>query len=220
MHGRSVPPAGRDLLGNFAAALAGWEWELALLQEVPPWWPERFAARLGPGAQYRRVLTSRNALLPLRRAIAIHWPDAIKSNGGGANAILVRSPSLRIVEHRTQTLCLAPERRRLQAVRLVSGTQELWVGNLHATVHNDPAARRDAERARVAANRWAAGAPLLLGGDFNVRALALAGLEHAGGHDVDHFFVSGLEPVDGASVLERGRLSDHAPVAVTLTWSR
>lgn len=219
MHGRSVPPAGRDLYQDFAAALAGWEWELALLQEVPPWWPERLATALGRGAQYRRVLTSRNALLPLRRAIAVRWPDTIKSNGGGANAILVRSPSLRIVEHRTQTLCLAPERRKLQAVGLVSDGRELWVGNLHATVHDHPAARRDAERARVAAQRWAAGAPLLLGGDFNVRGLALAGFEHAGGHDVDHFFVSRLKPVNGAIVLERGRLSDHAPVAVTLTWS-
>ena len=31
MHGRSIPPAGRDLLGEFAAALGGWEWDVALL---------------------------------------------------------------------------------------------------------------------------------------------------------------------------------------------
>ncbi len=41
MHGRAVPPAGRELFDEFALALAGWEWEVALLQEVPPWWPAR-----------------------------------------------------------------------------------------------------------------------------------------------------------------------------------
>src|SRR6478735_5326605 len=38
-HGRSPNPAGRSLLGDFADALAGWEWDVALLQEVPPSWP-------------------------------------------------------------------------------------------------------------------------------------------------------------------------------------
>ena len=38
-HGRSVPDAPRELLAEFAARLAGWEWDVALLQEVPPWWP-------------------------------------------------------------------------------------------------------------------------------------------------------------------------------------
>src|SRR5688572_13501753 len=38
-HGRARPPAGRPLLNEFARALAGWDWDVALLQEVPPWWP-------------------------------------------------------------------------------------------------------------------------------------------------------------------------------------
>ena len=219
MHGRSQPPAGHDLLDAFATALAGWEWDLALLQEVPPWWPEAFVAALGGGAQYRRVLTSRNALLPLRRAVAERWPDAIKSNGGGANAILVRRAEPSIAEHRTLLLCRWPERRRLHAVRLLAGGHDLWVGNLHATVHDDPAARRDSERARASLLRWAGDAPVLLGGDFNVRGLTLAGLVRAASHDVDHLFVAGLEPVDQPQVLDRGPLSDHAPVTVTLTPS-
>lgn len=217
MHGRAVPPAGRDLLAEFGAALAGWEWDLALLQEVPPWWPQLLAGEVGQDAEYRLVLTSRNALLPLRRALAVRWPDAIKSNGGGANAILVRGPALSVAEHITLRLCLRPERRQLQAVRLVAAGRPLWVGNLHATVHDDAGARRDSERARVALRRWAGGAPVLLGGDFNVRDLELAGLEHAGGHDVDHLFVSGLEPAGSSQTLERGGLSDHAPVGLTLT---
>jgi endonuclease/exonuclease/phosphatase family metal-dependent hydrolase len=109
-----------------------------------------------------------------------------------------------------------PERRRIHAVRLLVGGDELWAGNLHATVHDDAAARRESEQARVAMVRWAAGAPFLLGGDFNVRGLALAGLVRAASDDVDHIFVSGLEPVGEADVLDRGGLSDHAPVAVDL----
>src|SRR5437868_1458980 len=105
-HGRSVPPSGRELLEQFAAALAGWSWDVALLQEVPPWWPARLA--VGTGAQQRHVLTSRNALLPARRVLAQRWPDVIKSNGGGCNAILIRSGPA-IVEHRVQRLSLLPE---------------------------------------------------------------------------------------------------------------
>ena len=46
-HGRAVPSAGHDLFDEFAAAIAGWEWDVALLQEVPPWWPAPLAARCG-----------------------------------------------------------------------------------------------------------------------------------------------------------------------------
>jgi endonuclease/exonuclease/phosphatase family metal-dependent hydrolase len=215
-HGRSVPPARRDLLDDFAQALAGWDWDVALLQEVPPWWPSALADRVGGTVRYRLVLTSRNALLALRRAIAVRWPELIKSGGGGANAILVRGPRIALGEQRTLRLALLPERRQLQAVRLVTFGEELWVANLHATVHDDPAARGEAEAARVALVKWAAGAPFVLGGDFNVRALELAGLQRAAEHGVDYVFVWGLEPAGPAEVLERGRLSDHAPMAVTL----
>ena len=66
MHGRAQPPAGRDLRREFTAALAGWKWDVALLQEVPPWWPARLGAELE--AEYRYVLTSRNGLLEIGRA--------------------------------------------------------------------------------------------------------------------------------------------------------
>jgi endonuclease/exonuclease/phosphatase family metal-dependent hydrolase len=203
-HGRSVPGSGRDLLPEFGAALAGWEWDVALLQEVPPWWPAPLSRRLGACA--RLVLTSRNALLPLRRAVARRWPDAIKSNGGGANAILVRGERS-ILEHRTRRLCLLPERRWLHAVRLSCG---VWGGNLHAggTV-------REAREAGATALRWSGSEPLVLGGDFNLHSLSLEGLTWAGGRNADHVFVAGLVPLPGsARVLDRGRLSDHAPVVV------
>jgi endonuclease/exonuclease/phosphatase family metal-dependent hydrolase len=206
MHGRAVPPAGRDLFDEFATALGGWDWDFALLQEVPPWWPSSLRTRLHADA--RLVLTSRNSLLPVRRAIAERWPDVIKSNGGGANAILVRGDA--IVEHRVRRLCIWPERRWVHAVRLHRAGW--WVSNLHG---GGPI--RDARRAAETALRWADDAPLVLGGDFNIRALTLDGLAFAGGHGVDLVFVRRLRVAGGAAeVLDRGRLSDHAPVAVTI----
>jgi endonuclease/exonuclease/phosphatase family metal-dependent hydrolase len=206
MHGRAVPPAGRDLLDEFAAALAGWEWDVALLQEVPPWWPSLLADRLRADARY--VLTSRNALLSVRRAVAIRRPDLIKSNGGGSNAILVRGDA--VVEHRWRRLCVWPERRWVHGVRL--DRAGAWVANLHG---GGPV--RDARRGAASAFRWAGGRPVVVGGDFNIRTPALDGFEFAGGYGVDQVYVRGLSVVAGASVLERGRLSDHAPVAVTLS---
>jgi endonuclease/exonuclease/phosphatase family metal-dependent hydrolase len=203
-HGRAVPPAGHDLFDGFAAALGGWEWDVALLQEVPPWWPARLGQLLR--ADYRLVLTSRNALLPLRRAIAIRWPDVIKSNGGGCNAILVRARTraTRITEHRAARLCLLPERRWVHGVRLAGGP---WACNLHT----EPDPRQGRAAANVALE-WSAGGPLVLGGDFNVHGLVLAGFTHAAGSGPDHVFVSGLAQGGPGEIPDRGRLSDHAPV--------
>jgi endonuclease/exonuclease/phosphatase family metal-dependent hydrolase len=212
MHGRSQPPAGRDLQPEFSAALAGWDWDVALLQEVPPWWPQSLATRLG--AEYRMVLTSRNALLALRRAIAVRRPDLIKSNGGGANAILARRD--RIVEHRTRRVRRWPERRVMHAVHLACGA---WIANVHASAGNPRAAGDEAELTASAAQEWAGGEPLVVGGDFNLREPLLAGLRHVGGRDVDHLFVAnGVHASTSYEVLERGRLSDHPPLAVTVEW--
>jgi endonuclease/exonuclease/phosphatase family metal-dependent hydrolase len=208
MHGRSVPGAGRDLLTEFAAALGGWEWDVALLQEVPPWWPAALGARLR--AEHRTVLTSRNAGLAVRRAIAVRWPDAIKSNGGGANAILARRD--RIVADRATRLCWLPERRWAHGVQLGSG---VWIVNLHATAGNAPAAERDCAVALAAARRWAGGSPLVFGGDLNVRAPSLPGMAWVASRDVDHLFLNGLENCGASEVLERGALSDHPPLVVS-----
>ena len=210
-HGRAEPSARRDLRGEFARMLSQWEWDVALLQEVPPWWPDPLA--LATGAQARRVLTSRNAGLGLRRVLATRWPDLMKSNGGGANAILVRGDA--IAGHAAHRLCLWPERRWVHAVH----AHGMWIGNLHATAHDTPAAQRDDALAAATVRRWAGTSPCILGGDFNLRSLTLDGFEHAGGHDVDHVFVRGLRPTAQVEVLERGRLSDHAPVRVSLTLS-
>jgi endonuclease/exonuclease/phosphatase family metal-dependent hydrolase len=208
-HGRAVPPAGRSLQHEFATALARWHWDVALLQEVPPWWPP---ALDGP---YDVALTSRNALLPLRRVLAERWPDVMRSGGGSANAILVRGGE-RIAARARRRLRLWPERRVVHAVRLEPSG--VWVANLHAQVHSEQRARADAEQAAAAARRWAGDdAPVVLGGDFNVRRPAAAGFTPAGGHGVDHVLVRHLRAVGRAEVVARGPLSDHAPVLVELT---
>src|SRR3954452_10373031 len=113
-HGRAVPGAGRSLLPEFSAALAGWTWDVALLQEVPPWWPQPLAR--ADGAQERHALTSRNWLLPVRRFLAERWPDLMKSRGGGSNALLGRGQV--IVEHLEFGVRHEPEGRVAHGVRL------------------------------------------------------------------------------------------------------
>jgi endonuclease/exonuclease/phosphatase family metal-dependent hydrolase len=199
-HGRSPKPAHTSLLNDFAAALAGWEWDVALLQEVPPWWPPLLAT--ATHADERHVLTSRNFGLAIRRAISERDPDILKANGGGANAILVRGA---IHGHATRRLTFWPERRYAHAVRTDAGQ----IVNLHASTHKDEWARRDVERAR----RAFPGATLF-GGDLNLRGRPeLAGYTWLGGNHVDHLYGHGQATYE---VLERGRLSDHPPVRVTL----
>jgi endonuclease/exonuclease/phosphatase family metal-dependent hydrolase len=210
-HGRSVPPAGRDLQAEFAAALAGWDWDVALLQEVPPWWPPALARACD--AQQRTALTSRNALPALRRFVAQRAPDLIKSNGGGANAILVRTACGPIVEHRRVLLRRWPERRVAHGVRLGSG---MWCANLHAQVHSAARAQADIERAATAVLGWTGGGPALLGGDCNVPAPAAPGFEALGGHGVDHVLGHGCRAAGAPEIPDRGRLSDHAAVIVAV----
>jgi endonuclease/exonuclease/phosphatase family metal-dependent hydrolase len=207
-HGRSPKPVGRSLAREFAAALAGWEWDVALLQEVPPWWPPHLARVLG--AEQRMVLTSRNFGLCIRRAISSRNPDILKANGGGSNAILVRGA---ISEHRKVRLTWRPERRWAHGVRLADGG---WVVNVHSSTHVDDHAWRDTLRALEAAREWAGGAPLLFGGDINIRGKPeLPGMVRLGGNHVDHLYSEG-RPAKHVEVLERGPLSDHPPVRVSL----
>ena len=208
-HGRGQPPAGRPLAAEFAAALAGWEWDVALLQEVPPWWPQPLGAACGADARF--APTSRNSLLWLRRAIASRAPDLLKSNGGGCNAILVRGA--RIVEHRSRELTRRPERRVMHGVALGAAG---WVVNLHASTHPDEQRRADLFGAAATALEWASGAPLVFGGDLNSTRPAMPGLTHVVGHHVDHVFTNGRPAAGEAEVLDAGRLSDHRPLRVAV----
>jgi endonuclease/exonuclease/phosphatase family metal-dependent hydrolase len=204
-HGRSVPDVRHELLEEFSTALAAWEWDVALLQEVPPWWPGPLARACG--AEARAVLTSRNFGAAARRWAAERRPDVIKSNGGGANAILVRGP---VGRHATLRVRRFPERRWVQAVELDNG---VWVANIHASTA--PArARQDMARAGAALLEWAGDAPALLGGDANVPDAVIDGLADLGGHRIDRFFGRGVRGGE-VEVLDAGPLSDHKPVRIT-----
>jgi len=207
-HGRAVPGAGHDLRAEFAGALARWEWDVALLQEVPPWWPPALARACDADA--RSVLTSRNALLAARRFAAERRPDVIKSGGGGANAILVRGGA--IADHRRLLLRRWPERRVCHAVALHDGS---WCANLHAQVRPPERAQADIVRAAAAALAWARGGPTVLGGDFNVRRPSVPEFEWLGGNGVDHVLGHDVTAGAPAELPEHGRLSDHAPVIIT-----
>jgi endonuclease/exonuclease/phosphatase family metal-dependent hydrolase len=204
-HGRSVPDEPREQLADFAARLADWEWDVALLQEVPPWW----APELGRacGASVRSALTSRNWLLPVSRWAARRRPDVIKSWGGGANAILVRGEA--VSEHRVRTLRSWPERRVVHGLRLQRGW---WVCNLHAQAHSEARAQADVALAVATASEWSAGAPVVLGGDLNTRHPVAPGFAHAAGNGVDHVLARLLRTGEPGRTLQRGQLSDHTPV--------
>jgi endonuclease/exonuclease/phosphatase family metal-dependent hydrolase len=209
-HGRSVPETPHSLLPDFAALLASWEWDVALLQEVLPWWPVELGRAANASA--RMALTSRNVLPPVQRLVAEPRPHVLKSWAGGSNAILVRGQA--IAEHRVARLRLRPERRVAHGVRLADGT---WVTNLHAQVHLDRRAQADLDRAAEATTAWAAGAPTVIGGDFNLKGEPTAfGYRHLAGHWVDHVLGRGLRATGRGHTLHRGTLSDHAPLIVTL----
>lgn len=222
----------RDLTGEFATLLAGADWDVALLQECPP----RFATPLARAcsAEAHRVLTSRNALGPLRALLARQNPDLMASGEGGSNLTLVRVPGRLggIAERRELAIHEgAPERRAVALTRTASG---VCVANLHATNDAPKLATEDVLRAARAATEFARGAPLLFGGDLNLRPeenpeaferlredFGLTG--PTGPRAIDHLLGRRLKlldeptawpperrelPLEGRAL----RLSDHAPV--------
>jgi endonuclease/exonuclease/phosphatase family metal-dependent hydrolase len=223
----------RDLTEEFATLLAGAEWDVAMLQECPP----RFAEPLARAcrAEWHRTLTSRNGLGALRGLLARQNPDLMASGEGGSNLILVRVPGKLggIAERREIAIHEGePERRAMGFVRTASG---ICVANLHATNDWPELAEEDVVRAARAALEWAAGSPLLFGGDLNLRPAEqprlFERLREEFGLDgpptapdaIDHVFCRGLEvldpprawppeqrelPLEGRAL----RLSDHAPV--------
>jgi len=222
----------RELRDEFAAMLSGWEWDVALLQETPP----RFATALAEAcaAEGHRVLTSRNGLGFLRGAAARLNPDLIASGEGGSNLTLVRTGGALggIAERRELAIHEGrPERRAMALTRTSAG---VCIANLHATNDFPELAAEDVLLAARAATEFAGDAPLLFGGDLNLRprvspeafeTLAREfGLgEPTGPTAIDHLLARGLAILtrpspwdperreigqDGLSL----RLSDHAPV--------
>lgn len=217
----------RELEREFCAALAGAEWDVALLQECPPrWWASLAAAC---EAEAFGVLTARNSFGRARALAARLNPDLIASAEGGSNLTLVRQR--KGIGRRAMAIHEGPLERRAMAF---VHTPDLCVANLHASAHRPDLAAADVLRAATAADAWAGGAPLILGGDFNLRPAGspelFAELERrfgltgaTGPGKIDHLLGRGLEalapprqwPPERRELDERGlalRLSDHAPV--------
>ncbi|MHB8532314.1 MAG: endonuclease/exonuclease/phosphatase family protein [Solirubrobacteraceae bacterium] len=232
-HGRSVPGAGRSLRAEFAAMLAGWRWDVALLQEGPPWWARELAA--ASRACGAAALTSRNLGLPVRHAVAERWPDLIRSNGGGSNAILLRgAPRSALGRGAARRrgadrpfahtrLRAWPERRVAQAARLPGGGLAV---NYHGSARVE-LAREELGRLWEWALQLAAGEPIVLGGDLNLREHQLLGPPraiHLAQRDVDHICTVGYAQAGEPEVLdrrvelsgERVELSDHPPLLASL----
>jgi len=215
-HGRALSRAGRDLEAQFTALIAGWPWDVALLQEVPPWWPPGMAAACG--GEQRTALTSRNALLPIRRWVARRDPDLAKSNGGGSNAVLSRLP---IARSETLRLARRPERRVAQLLRLQDGTV---IANHHGSTRVPLAERELAELCAAALERSDGGA-VIVGGDMNLRApRPPTPLAPVAARDVDHIFAARAAPtgeptLHGRTIALAGSrltLSDHPPLEAQL----
>jgi endonuclease/exonuclease/phosphatase family metal-dependent hydrolase len=224
----------RPLLEEFIRVLDGLDWDVALLQEAPPRWFDALLRRTGSVGV--RVLTSRNVWLRGQAVLADWNPDLIASWEGGSNQILLR-PRGRILEHRRLTLARRPERRRMALARLeLSDGGTLCVGNLHASAGRPAQAAGEVVAAAGAAVAWSGRAPLVFGGDFNLRPQAQPesfelleqrlGLGHPTAPDaIDHVLVRGLETAEAPRRLaperrelagldgRRLRLSDHRPIA-------
>ncbi|HEX6753816.1 MAG TPA: endonuclease/exonuclease/phosphatase family protein [Solirubrobacterales bacterium] len=222
----------RDLEGEFAQVLAAAEWDVALLQECPP----RFAAPLASAcaAESHRVLTSRNSLAALRTLAARINPDLVASGEGGSNLTLVRreGPLGEIVERRELVIHEGrPERRAMAFTRTASG---ICVANLHATNDQPALAAEDVLKAAERSGEWAGEAPLIFGGDLNLRPGEDPGVfdvlrerfgltRPTGPRAIDHLLSRGMRIAEAPAAwppelreLPRGslalRLSDHAPV--------
>ena len=217
----------RDLFDEYAALIASVQWDVALLQECPPRWAEPLARLCD--AEPHRVLTSRNWLPPLQGTLHRLNPDLLGSWEGGSNTTLVRG---RGIAERLELVIRprAPERRAMAFTRLDEG---ICTANFHASNDDYPLAEEEVRLAAATATEWAADAPLVFGGDFNLRPARTAlfteleerfGLAPPTAPDaIDHMLVRGLAvteaprqwppelreiPSDGLAL----RLSDHAPV--------
>lgn len=207
MTGASHVLLNRDLFNEFGAFLAAADWDIALLQEVPPRWDERLAA--ATGATHHRALTSRNWMSPVMSPVARVRPHLPGSWEGGSNLILVRNdkPGGVIVTRNNQTLCWLPERRALSMIQLNGG---LCVANIHASTGREHG-QRDVLRAARLAVEWAGDLPLVLGGDFNIRPRSSSAFEEL-------HLKYGFEPPTDEGSIDHLLLRNGAMAEPTVSW--
>lgn len=233
----------RSLRAELAARLAGWEWDVALLQEAPPRWLAELER--ASGAAGARALTSRNSLPWLRAWIAGRNPDLIGSNEGGSNMLLVRPPA-RIAAVETVELARRPERRVLQLARVeLPGGRRLVVANVHLSVPATGRGAGEALRAARLGDDWAASrqaaaeavpdgphaaSPLVLGGDLNLRPAqhrqAFDGLGERFGlagptapRAIDHLLARGLDTISAPRALPAAEREVAGPGGLAIRLS-
>jgi endonuclease/exonuclease/phosphatase family metal-dependent hydrolase len=160
----------RNLFAEFATALSGMRWDVAMLQECPPRWESPLREALG--AETHMVLTSRNRLPRLSALVADFNPDLLASSEGGSNLTLLRGgfllPDAEPISERRELVLRErhPERRAMAFTRTAAG---LCVANMHATNDRPEMASEEVLVAAREAVDWAGRSALLFGGDLNLR---------------------------------------------------
>jgi endonuclease/exonuclease/phosphatase family metal-dependent hydrolase len=252
-HGRDVPAGDghghvrRKLLDEMAALMVEERPDIVMLQEVPVWAAGHLRRATGMGVTlapcYGAHVPFLHVPLPvaLGAAVGRALPDLVRTQvEGQANAVLYGERMLLVSARRVQInqrQRLRGEPRIAQLVRLRHRTagRELVVANVHADPGDN---RQQLERAGYMLERFARGAPMVLGGDLNVdasspalRALVARGwVENSQAVDIDHILVRGLQVERPATrwaperrdlALNGGRpvrLSDHDPVDAVVAF--
>jgi endonuclease/exonuclease/phosphatase (EEP) superfamily protein YafD len=218
-----------DLFDLFASLIRDIDWDVALFQEFPPAWKQRMAEACG--AEAHRAFSGRNWFQPITSLIGRWRPDLLGAWEGGSNTTLIRPGAGAIAERHRVVLTRRPETRVMALTRLESG---LCVANLHVSTKPSSAEGELLDAAQRAVE-LAGPAPLIFGGDFNVRPNASRvfdrleerfGLAPPTAPDrLSHLLVRGLEVAEHPVALQpeardvvdpdtnlRIRVSDHNPV--------
>lgn len=237
VRGEQYTQVNHNLFDEFSALLSPVDWDVALLQEVPPRWASGLQRTCQ--ADSHRVLTSRNWLLPVTRRLGRWRPDLLGSSAGGSNVTLVRPGASEIAERASATITRRPERRIMSLTRLESG---ISIANLHVST-GWKAAERDLLSGAERASDFARAGPLLFGGDFNVRPRDTEVYEQlaerfglappTAPERLSHLLVRGLEvvkrpaawPPEARDIKDEQtglkiRLSDHNPVEAVFAGVR
>jgi endonuclease/exonuclease/phosphatase family metal-dependent hydrolase len=252
-HGRDFPPdAGhaqlrRKLLREMAAVMIEDDPDLVLLQEVPVWAGDVLREHTGMGVTlvptYGAHIPFVHVPLPLAVGAAVGkaLPDLVRTQVEGQAQALLYGPALLLVSARRVQLNertrLRGEPRIAQLARLRHrrAGREFVVANVHADRGGD----EQLEKAGFVLERFARGAPMVLGGDLNagmgspgVRSLVARGfVEDSGDVGIDHLLVRGFDvewaatrwPPERRDLRRNGgrpvRLSDHDPVDAVVSFA-
>ena len=166
----------RDLGAEFAAVLAAADWDVALLQECPPRWIDRLATACDAAPTRSPPRATRSPLCARPRP-AQPRPDRLQRGRLEPHPRpRRRSPS---AASSSSAPGPHPERRamaftRAQLLDVTAGRERrtrICVANLHASAGRALAelAEQEVTAAAERATEWAGEAPLLLGGDLNLR---------------------------------------------------